>query len=54
MGCRCIITGISPQIAQAIVNLGLDLGGIMSTSTLKDGVDIALKQLNLEIVSKQS
>ncbi|MBL1353267.1 MAG: STAS domain-containing protein [Zetaproteobacteria bacterium] len=54
MGCRCIITGISPQIAQAIVNLGLDLGGIMSTATLKDGVEVALKYLNLKIVSIQS
>lgn len=53
MGCRCIITGISPQIAQAIVNLGLDLGGIMSTSTLKDGLKIALEHLDLEIVSKK-
>ncbi|MDQ6953792.1 MAG: STAS domain-containing protein [Mariprofundaceae bacterium] len=54
MGCRCIITGISPQIAQAIVNLGLDLGGIMSTATLKDGVEVALKYLNLKIVSIES
>jgi len=54
MGCRCIITGISPHIAQAIVNLGLDLGGMTSTSTLRDGLEVALKHIHLEIVDSRA
>jgi len=54
MGCRCIITGISPHIAQAIVNLGLDLGSMTSTSTLRDGLEVALKHIHLEIVDSRA
>jgi methyl-accepting chemotaxis protein len=49
MGCNCIITGISPQISQALVNLGIDLGDILTQSTLKDGVETSLKHLELEL-----
>ena len=50
MGCRCIVTGISPQISQALVNLGIDLGNIITQSNLKDGVSMSLKELGLKLV----
>ena len=34
MGCKTIISGISPPIAQTIVELGIDLGSIQTTSTI--------------------
>lgn len=44
MGAECIISGIRPQIAQTIVHLGIDLGGIASKATLADALDLALEQ----------
>jgi methyl-accepting chemotaxis protein len=35
MGCRTIISGISPAIAQTIAELGIDLGSIQTTSTIE-------------------
>lgn len=38
MGCRTILSGIAPEVAQTIVNLGINLDGIFTTSTLKDAL----------------
>ena len=54
MGCRCIVTGISPQISQALVNLGIDLGDILTQSNLKDGVSMSLKEMGVELASNKS
>ena len=43
MGCVCIVTGISPVVAQAIVNLGIELNDIVTQSTLKEGVNNSFK-----------
>ncbi len=50
MGCKCIITGLSPAIAQTMVHLGVDLGGITTRMTLRDGVEEAFSILGLEII----
>jgi len=42
MGAECIISGIRPQIAQTIVHLGVDLGDVVTKSTLADAFAIAL------------
>lgn len=44
MGADCIISGIRPQIAQTIVHLGVDLGGISTKSTLADALRQALQR----------
>jgi rsbT co-antagonist protein RsbR len=44
MGCNCIISGISPVIAQTIVSLGIDLADINTCSTLKDALDFAFEE----------
>ena len=43
MGCVCIVTGISPVVAQAIVNLGIELNDVVTQSTLKEGVNNSFK-----------
>jgi methyl-accepting chemotaxis protein len=53
MGCNCIVTGMSPQISQALVNLGIELGDIMTQSNLKDGVSTSLKQMGLKLQSNK-
>jgi rsbT co-antagonist protein RsbR len=42
MGAECIISGIRPQIAQTIVHLGVELGGVTTKATLADAFAIAL------------
>lgn len=49
LGAKVVVTGMSPQIAQTIVHLGIDLSEIVSCSSLADGVGIALEELNLTI-----
>ena len=49
MGAECIISGIRPQIAQTIVHLGVDLGGVSTKATLADAFRLALKKRNLSI-----
>ncbi len=49
MGAECIITGVSPSIAQTLVHLGVELGDVATCSTLKDGVEKAFDGLGLEV-----
>jgi rsbT co-antagonist protein RsbR len=49
MGADCIISGIRPQIAQTIVHLGVDLGDVITKSSLADAFAIALKRAGLEV-----
>jgi rsbT co-antagonist protein RsbR len=53
MGAECIISGIRPQIAQTIVHLGVDLGPVITKSTLADAFAIALKRAGLAVVREQ-
>ena len=52
MGCECIISGVSPSIAQTIVDLGIDVGDIKTTATMKDELAGALEKHCLEIRSR--
>lgn len=46
LGAQVILTGIQPQIAQTLVHLGADLGGIITRSTLQAGVEWALDNIS--------
>jgi rsbT co-antagonist protein RsbR len=52
LGAECILTGISPAIAQTLVLVGIDLSGIQTRATLKNGLELALNNLNRQIVAK--
>ena len=54
MGADCIISGIRPQIAQTIVHLGVDLGTIVTKSTLADAFALALKKAGLTVARAAS
>jgi rsbT co-antagonist protein RsbR len=49
MGAECVISGIRPQIAQTIIHLGVDLGGVLTKATLADALKLALKKKNLAV-----
>ncbi len=51
MGADCIISGISPAIAQTIVSLGIELGEVKTNATLKDALAAAFQLANLKIVA---
>lgn len=51
VGARCMLVGIRPEIAQTIVNLGIDLNQITTTSTLRKGIEKALGFTNRKIVA---
>ena len=44
MGAECIISGIRPQIAQTIVQLGIDLAGVVTKASLADAFRTALQR----------
>lgn len=52
MGAECIISGVRPQIAQAIVHLGVDLGDLTTKATLADAFALALRKTGRAVVRK--
>ncbi|MCE5231628.1 PAS domain-containing protein [bacterium] len=50
MGCQCIISGISPAVAQTIVHLGIDMSAIHTNSTLSDALAEAFRIMDVEVV----
>lgn len=44
MGAECLIWGISPQIAQIIVHLGLEFGNVVTKAILADAFALALER----------
>jgi rsbT co-antagonist protein RsbR len=50
LGAECIITGISPAVAQTIVHLGVDLSGVLTRSSMPEGLKLALRMLHQQIV----
>ncbi len=44
LGCQTLLVGISPEIAQTLVGLGVDFSRIITRSTLRSGLEYAMKQ----------
>ena len=49
LGGECIISGISPAIAQTIVQLGIDLSAIKTKANLQEGMRYAFQRNNLQV-----
>ncbi len=50
VGAECILVGIRPEIAQTIVNLGIDLSKFQTKSSLKKGIEKALEVTNKKVI----
>jgi methyl-accepting chemotaxis protein len=46
MGCETIISGLSPSIAQTMVDLGVEVGQIRTTATLRDALKAGLRSVS--------
>jgi len=49
LGCQSILVGISPEIAQTLVGLGVDFSRITTRATLQNGLEYALKFLSYDV-----
>jgi hypothetical protein len=49
-GAECIISGIRPAIAQTIVHLGVDLGGVTTKASLADALRLAFQKTGRSVV----
>ena len=49
MGCESTISGISPAIAQTMIELGIDVGTIKTTANMMDALNDSFRRLNLRI-----
>jgi rsbT co-antagonist protein RsbR len=54
MGCRCIISGISPAVAETMVQLGIEMGDIETNSTLQDALSDAFTLMNFTVVQREN
>lgn len=54
LGCEVVLVGISADVAQTIVHLGIDLSGIVTRSDLQGGLTWALRRLGMQVVTKHA
>jgi rsbT co-antagonist protein RsbR len=48
MGCESIISGISPAIARTLVELGVQVGDVKTTATLRDALELAMRAIGVD------
>jgi rsbT co-antagonist protein RsbR len=46
LGAEGIVTGLQPSIAQTIVGLGVDLSGILTLATLREGLKLCMRRMS--------
>ncbi|MBE1470614.1 STAS domain-containing protein [Kibdelosporangium phytohabitans] len=54
MGAECTISGIRPQIAQTIVDLGIEFGDITTKASLADALLHALRKSGVDVVTRSN
>ena len=53
LGAIVIVTGLSPEIAQTLVNIGVDLGKMNTVGDLQGGIEEAERLLGYKVVLTQ-
>jgi rsbT co-antagonist protein RsbR len=54
LGAQTVITGISPQVARTIVELGVDLSALHTRNKLSDGLELALSIVGRQVVPRNA
>ncbi len=52
LGAQCVLVGISPEVAQTVVQLGLDLSHLVTRSNLQTGIAYALARRGLALTPR--
>jgi anti-anti-sigma regulatory factor len=50
MGSEMIVTGVRPDVAVTLVSLGVELSGIVTCGTLREGLEYAYAKLGLKLI----
>lgn len=50
MGCQCLLSGISPSVAQTIVELGIEMDSLLTLGNMKDALNEAFKLVKISLV----
>lgn len=53
LGASFIMTGIRPEVARTLVQIGLDLGGLTTARSLKEGLEKSFELLGLSVVGSR-
>ena len=51
LGARCVVTGIKPDVAQSMSQLGVDVGKLVTKRDLQDGLRYALQTMGYDLNS---
>jgi anti-anti-sigma factor len=51
LGTHVVLVGLSPEVAQTVVHLGVELDALVTKRTLQDGLAYALAKMRCQIVS---
>lgn len=54
LGAEVLIVGLSSRTAMTLVHLGLDLGGVVTRTTMARGLELAFDRLGLRVVSAEA
>jgi rsbT co-antagonist protein RsbR len=49
MGAECLVSGIRPQIAQTVANLGIEFGELVTKATLAEALALALRREGFQL-----
>jgi anti-anti-sigma factor len=53
LGAQCVLVGIAPEVAQTVVQLGVDLSSLITRSNLQAGIAYALARQGLAITPRK-
>ena len=49
LGAECIITGIKPEVAQTMIQLGLEIDKFVTRRDLQDGLKYVLRRRGVQV-----
>lgn len=49
MGCESVISGVSPAIAETVIELGIDVGAVATTANLQDALRLAFQRTGVDL-----
>jgi rsbT co-antagonist protein RsbR len=54
LGARCILTGIQPSVAQIVVSLGVDMEGVVTRRSLREGLKYCMRSMGLKVTKPEA